>query len=70
MPHLFCFGLGYSAGALAARLAAQGWQITGTSTQASGADGVDGGAARAVAPSRPSSAPHAATQATTNSRVR
>lgn len=27
---LFCFGLGYSARALAARLAAQGWRIAGT----------------------------------------
>jgi len=30
-PHLFCFGLGYSAKALARRLAARGWRITGTS---------------------------------------
>lgn len=29
--HLFCFGLGYSARALARRLRAQGWTITGTS---------------------------------------
>jgi nucleoside-diphosphate-sugar epimerase len=28
--HLFCFGLGYSALALAHRLLAQGWQVTGT----------------------------------------
>jgi nucleoside-diphosphate-sugar epimerase len=29
-PHLFCFGLGYSAAALARRLLAEGWQVTGT----------------------------------------
>ena len=29
-PHLFCFGLGFSAGALARRLLAQGWRVTGT----------------------------------------
>jgi len=29
-PHLFCFGLGYSAAALARRLSAEGWQVTGT----------------------------------------
>ena len=28
--HLFCFGLGYSAGVLARRLAAKGWSISGT----------------------------------------
>jgi hypothetical protein len=37
MSHLFCFGLGYSAGVLSQRLAAQGWQISGTSTSAAGA---------------------------------
>lgn len=37
MTHLFCFGLGYSSGVLAHRLAAQGWTITGTSTSAAGA---------------------------------
>lgn len=31
MPHLFCFGLGFTAQALARRLAQQGWTITGTS---------------------------------------
>ncbi len=35
--HLFSFGLGYSASALAARLAATGWTITGTSTSSAGA---------------------------------
>jgi nucleoside-diphosphate-sugar epimerase len=29
-PHLFCFGLGYTALALARALKAQGWQVTGT----------------------------------------
>ena len=29
-PHLFCFGLGYSAEALARRLAGEGWRIAGT----------------------------------------
>jgi nucleoside-diphosphate-sugar epimerase len=29
-PHLFCFGLGYTALALARTLIAQGWQVTGT----------------------------------------
>lgn len=30
-PHLFCFGFGYSAQALAANLLGQGWQVSGTS---------------------------------------
>jgi nucleoside-diphosphate-sugar epimerase len=29
-PHLFCFGLGYTAVALARALLAQGWRVTGT----------------------------------------
>ncbi|MGH7113435.1 MAG: SDR family NAD(P)-dependent oxidoreductase, partial [Stellaceae bacterium] len=29
-PQLFCFGLGYSALALAGMLAARGWRVTGT----------------------------------------
>jgi nucleoside-diphosphate-sugar epimerase len=37
MPHLFCFGLGYSAVALALRLIKQGWIVNGTSR--SGGDG-------------------------------
>ena len=37
MTHLFCFGLGYSARVLGARLLDQGWQVTGTSTTADGA---------------------------------
>ena len=36
MTHLFCFGLGYSAGVLAKRLSARGWAVTGTSTTAAG----------------------------------
>ena len=35
--HLLCFGLGFSAKALAARLAVQGWRITGTSRSPAGA---------------------------------
>src|SRR5579863_7268526 len=31
MPHLFCFGFGYSARALARRLAPQAWTVSGTS---------------------------------------
>lgn len=30
MPHLFCFGLGYTATALSLKLQAQGWQVSGT----------------------------------------
>jgi nucleoside-diphosphate-sugar epimerase len=30
VPHLFCFGFGYTARVLARRLAAQGWAVTGT----------------------------------------
>ncbi len=37
MSHLFCFGLGYSAGVLATRLKARGWMISGTATSAAGA---------------------------------
>ncbi|MGE3874158.1 MAG: SDR family oxidoreductase [Parvibaculaceae bacterium] len=37
MPHLFCFGLGFTAATLKRRLAAQGWRVTGTSR--SGDDG-------------------------------
>jgi nucleoside-diphosphate-sugar epimerase len=33
-PHLFCFGLGYSAGALARKLLAEGWRISGTARSA------------------------------------
>jgi nucleoside-diphosphate-sugar epimerase len=36
MSHLLCFGMGFSARALAARLAARGWTITGTSRSAEG----------------------------------
>ena len=37
MNHLLCFGLGFSARVLAARLAARGWRITATSRSAPGA---------------------------------
>jgi len=30
MPHLFCFGLGYSANQLAGRLMGEGWMVSGT----------------------------------------
>ena len=33
-PHLFCFGMGYTALALGRRLAADGWVIGGTSRSA------------------------------------
>lgn len=37
MSKLFCFGLGYSARALARRLSAQGWHVEGTTRTAEGA---------------------------------
>jgi nucleoside-diphosphate-sugar epimerase len=37
MPHLFCFGLGYAAQALAQHLARRGWTVTGTSRSGEGA---------------------------------
>jgi dTDP-4-dehydrorhamnose reductase len=36
--HLFCFGLGYSAGVLAARLRQKGWAVSGTTTSLEGAE--------------------------------
>lgn len=36
MSHLFCFGLGYSAEALARRVAGAGWQVTGTAASMAG----------------------------------
>ena len=39
---LFCFGLGFSAEALAARLAAKGWQIAGTARDAGNIDRLRG----------------------------
>ncbi len=36
MNHLFCFGLGYTAGYLADDLVRRGWQVTGTATRAIG----------------------------------
>jgi nucleoside-diphosphate-sugar epimerase len=38
MNHLFCFGLGFSAEALARRLAARGWAVSATSTSAHGCE--------------------------------
>lgn len=40
MPHLFCFGLGFSAQALIRRLKPQGWQISGTNRDGATLDGV------------------------------
>lgn len=40
MNTLFCFGFGYSARLVAQRLAAEGWQIIGTSTTEVGAQGI------------------------------
>ena len=37
-PHLFCFGLGYTALALARTLVAAGWQVTGTCRETSHAE--------------------------------
>jgi nucleoside-diphosphate-sugar epimerase len=37
-PHLFCFGLGYTALGLARALTVQGWRVTGTCRDASHAD--------------------------------
>lgn len=41
MSELFCFGLGYSAAALAKRLSGESWTISGTSTTADGALGLE-----------------------------
>ena len=38
MNHLFCFGLGYSAGVLAERFKGRGWLISGTSTSQQGVE--------------------------------
>lgn len=40
MNHLLCFGLGFSARVLAARLAARGWAITATSRSERGAEAI------------------------------
>lgn len=37
MTHLLCFGMGFSARALALHLAGRGWRVTGTSRSAAGA---------------------------------
>jgi hypothetical protein len=37
VSHLFCFGLGYSAGYLAERLTPRGWTVSGTATTEAGA---------------------------------
>jgi nucleoside-diphosphate-sugar epimerase len=40
MTHLLCFGLGFSARVLAARLAAKGWTVTATSRSEDGAESI------------------------------
>lgn len=40
MPHLFCFGLGFSAQALIRRLAPAGWKIGGTNRDGAALEGV------------------------------
>jgi nucleoside-diphosphate-sugar epimerase len=40
MSHLFCFGMGYSARAIAKRLAAEGWRVTGTARTPEGAEAI------------------------------
>ena len=74
MPHLLCFGLGYTATALAARLAREGWTISATSTTPEGTAriavlGYDAhlfdGAGYAPAPAL-AAAIHAATHAVTS----
>jgi nucleoside-diphosphate-sugar epimerase len=39
--HLFCFGLGYSAGFLARSVAAEGWRVSGTSREGMGTGDVE-----------------------------
>ena len=55
-PSLFCFGLGYSASALAARLLADGWRVAGTSRQAAPSPRADGIAVFSFGRDRPLSA--------------
>lgn len=38
MSHLVCFGLGYSAAGIAARVAARGWRVSATATTHAGAE--------------------------------
>lgn len=54
-PHLFCFGFGYTARALADRLSACGWWVSGTcrDPEAAAALGAEGFAAIPFARSRP-----------------
>jgi len=59
-PSLFCFGLGYSASALAARLLADGWRVAGTSRQAAPPARADGIAVFPFGRDRPLSAAGAA----------
>ncbi|MPY72493.1 MAG: hypothetical protein GEU92_20850, partial [Alphaproteobacteria bacterium] len=54
-PHLFCFGLGYSARRLARALLADGWRVSGTvrGAEAAAALAADGIAAQPFARGRP-----------------
>ncbi len=54
-PHLFCFGFGYSARALARRLLSQGWRITGTCRSAESEEALraEGVATQLFGPGRP-----------------
>ncbi|HEV2301158.1 MAG TPA: SDR family oxidoreductase [Stellaceae bacterium] len=58
-PYLFCFGLGYSARALARRLLAEGWRVAGTcrSEAQQGALAAEGFAVELFARGRPLPAP-------------
>ena len=48
MSHLFCFGLGYSASALARRCAARGWRVTGTSRTSEGVAAIEAAGYRGI----------------------
>ncbi|MEO1191059.1 MAG: SDR family oxidoreductase [Pseudomonadota bacterium] len=48
MPHLFIFGLGYSAAAIGRRALAAGWQVTGTTRDSEKAEALRGDGFRVV----------------------
>src|SRR6185295_19542214 len=48
VSHLFCFGLGYSASALARRCAARGWRVTGTSRTSEGVAAIEAAGYRGI----------------------
>jgi nucleoside-diphosphate-sugar epimerase len=68
MSRLFCFGLGYSAGFLARALAAEDWDIAGTTRAATAAAALaaEGFAMHVFAPDRPLADPDAALAGTTH----